>query len=120
MLTPDLQVYIENLAVLDVLVVKYALSAADATLYSKFYFAVAARHKWGEVTRQVGDILFARKKVKAPGAISVAYENGNNLLYTASTARTISDKAFGLRWKPTKASLKASLEADVDAVLKDM
>jgi hypothetical protein len=99
---------------------KYALSAADATLYSKFYFAVAARHRWGEVTRQVGDILFARKKVEAPGAISVAYENGNNLLYTASTARTISDKAFGLRWKPTKASLKASLEADVDAVLKDM
>jgi hypothetical protein len=121
MLTRDFQVHIEDLVKLYVLVAKHALSAdgsKDTTPYSKFYFAVAARHSWGEVTRQVGDILFARKHTEAPGAISVTLESGGNLLYTASMARTVSDRAYGLGWKPTKASLKESLEADVDAVLK--
>lgn len=120
-MTRDFQVHIEDLVKLYVLVAKHALSAdgsKDTTPYSKFYFAVAARHAWGEVTRRVGDILFARKLVDAPGAISITAEDENKLIYTASTGRTISDRAYGLGWKPTKASLEESLEADVDEVLK--
>jgi hypothetical protein len=120
-LTQDLQVHVEDLARLFIFVAKRALSSdasKDATPYSKFYFAVAARHAWGEVTRRVGDILFARKLVDAPGAISITAEDENKLIYTASTGRTISDRAYGLGWKPTKASLEESLEADVDEVLK--
>jgi hypothetical protein len=127
------QVHIEDVADLYVRVTKRALSAdaaKDTTPYSKFYFVNAARHSWGDVTRQVGDILFARKHVEAAGAvsvafevpkdISVAFEGGGNLLFTASTARTVSERARGLGWKPTKPSVKDSLEADVDAVLKEL
>lgn len=132
-LTTSVQVHIEDVADLYVLVAKRALgpdAAKDTTPYSKFYFVNAARLSWGDVARQVGDILFAKKLVEAPGAISVNVEipadfsrvfeiEGGPLLFVASTARTVSERAVGLGWKPTRPPLKDTLAGDIDVLLKE-
>lgn len=84
--------------------------------YSRFYWASAASHVWGDVSRALGPILYEKGLVDSPEAVSVPVEETGGRA-TASNSRTVSNRGFRDGWKPSRASLVDTLREDVEGTL---
>jgi len=92
------------------------LSSSDDP-YTRFYWASAREHVWGDVSRAVAPILFKRGVVDNPHAISVPANEFHRALTTNS--RSVSNRGFAVGWKPERPTLEATLEEGVDSLLKE-
>jgi len=118
-------VHIKDLQALYLLVIKHALETrakkTEGESYANFYFGSAATHEWGAVSKTLAQLLYERKLVTKPEAISVPvgeeraldFNTGNNSVSTA-------DRGRALGWKPSQVPLHESLKEDIDVMLKDL
>lgn len=118
-------VHIKDLQALYLLVVKHALETrakkTEVESYENFYFGSAGTHEWGAVSKTLAPLLYEKKLVTKPEAVSVPvgaesaldFNTGNNSVSTA-------DRGRALGWKPSQAPLDESLKKDLDVMLKDL
>lgn len=75
------QVHINDLVELYLLVLSLALSGTDkSSSYAKFYFGSVHEHVWGDVIRQIGQILYDKRVIPTPQAKSVTLQKERRLL----------------------------------------
>lgn len=66
------QVHIADLTELYLLVLSRALSGVQETSsYAKFYFGSVQEHVWGDIIRQIAQILYEAKRIPTPDVKSV-------------------------------------------------
>lgn len=116
-------VHIKDLQDLYILVIKDALKTRDEgktkTSYENFYFGSVDSHEWGSVSKALAPLLYERKLVDKPEAVSVPlgtdldFNIGNNSVSTA-------DRGRALGWKPSHPSLDKSIGDDLDYILKNL
>ncbi|KZS98493.1 NAD(P)-binding protein [Sistotremastrum niveocremeum HHB9708] len=111
-------VHIQDLGDLYLLVLKLALSGdGSGSPYSRFYWASAAEHAWGDVVKAMAPVLYKIRAVDAPDAFGVPLSGAPNQVFTANNSRTISERGFELGWKPSRPSVFDTLEHDVKTTL---
>lgn len=117
-------VHIDDLAELYDIVLRRALSGADAKAASvaKFYFASVREHVWGDVDRAIGAILYDKGLVDNKEAVSVPFavvaRDAPLLKYAANNSRSKSERGFNAGWKPVAPTLEETLRQDVEDTLK--
>lgn len=116
---PIPQVHILDLVDLYTLILKHALSGTDtASSYGKFYFGSVQEHVWGDLIRQIGQILNERGVIPDAEAGSMTLRVEPNLRWVANNSRSASDRGFALGWRPKAPSVEETLEEDVLATLE--
>ncbi|KAF8598918.1 NAD(P)-binding protein [Ceratobasidium sp. AG-I] len=118
-------VHIKDLQALYLLVIKHALEArankVQVESYENFYFGSVGSHEWGDVSKVLAPLLYEKKLVTKPEAVSVPvgeeraldFNTGNNSCSTA-------DRGRALGWKPSEAPWDASLKKDLDVILAEL
>ncbi|KAF8493612.1 hypothetical protein JB92DRAFT_3084922 [Gautieria morchelliformis] len=117
-------VHIKDLVDLYLLVLSLALSGTDMSgSYAKFYFGSVHEHVWGDIMRQIGQILYDMRVIRSPQAVSVSLKMEPSLSRacilrsTANNSRSASDRGFALGWRPKSNSIEETLEEDVTETL---
>ncbi|GJJ06537.1 hypothetical protein Clacol_000729 [Clathrus columnatus] len=111
-------VHIADLTKLYLLVLSRALSrVSEPSSYAKFYFASVQEHVWGDVIRQIAQILYEIKRIPSPDVKSVSLREEPDLRYLANNSRSMSERGFSIGWKPHAPSIEETLEEDVVATL---
>lgn len=128
------QVHIQDLQDLYIIVLTRALSGDDSgSPYSRFYWASAAEHVWGDLVKAMAPILHEAGVVDTAEAHGVPLSEAPNQVFvqltvvlqpgslfssfTANNSRTISERGFKLGWKPSRPSVFNSLEYDIKTTL---
>ncbi|KAG9100589.1 hypothetical protein FS749_014342 [Ceratobasidium sp. UAMH 11750] len=118
-------VHIKDLQHLYLLVIQHALEVREkgttVESYENFYFGSAGTHEWGAVSKALAPLLYERKSVDKPEAVSVPigaervldFNTGNNSVSTA-------DRGRALGWKPSQPAWDESLKQDIDIMLKGL
>ncbi|KAF8591025.1 NAD(P)-binding protein [Ramaria rubella] len=113
-----MNVHINDLVELYLLVLSLSLSGTDKSgPYAKFYFGSVHEHVWGDIIRQIGQILYEKQVIETREAKSVLLKMVPSLTNTANNSRSASDRGFALGWKPKSKSVEETLEEDVTATL---
>lgn len=67
--------HINDLVELYLVVISLALSGTDkSNSYAKFYFGSVHEHVWGDVIRQIGQILYEKRVIPSSEAKSVTLQ----------------------------------------------
>ncbi|KAG8779114.1 hypothetical protein FRC12_024626 [Ceratobasidium sp. 428] len=118
-------VHIKDLQQLYLLVIQHALDVRNkgqtVESYENFYFGSAGTHEWGAVSKALAPLLYEKKSIDKPEAVSVPvgaervldFNTGNNSVSTA-------DRGRALGWKPSQPSWDESLKKDLDVMLTDL
>lgn len=120
-------VHIDDLVDLYVLVFNLALSSRQSRdkvdPYERWFWGSSTRtHLWGEVTRVLANILYAKGIVKKEGVRSVSLEEEDfgedfGLVTTSHNSQVVSNRGFALGWKPHRPTLEETLEGEVEWTL---
>jgi len=111
-------VHINDLIELYLLVLSRALSGTkESSSYAKFYFGSVYEHVWGDIIRQIGQILYEKGILPSAEAKSITLKTEPCLRSVDNNSRSTSDRAFALGWKPKSKSIEETLEEDVTATL---
>ncbi|KIJ49396.1 hypothetical protein M422DRAFT_27757 [Sphaerobolus stellatus SS14] len=116
-------VHILDLVSLYTLVLQHALSlntenTEKTSPYAKFFFGSVQEHVWGDVIRQIGQILHEKGVLEAREAKSVTLDAVPSLRWVANNSRSSSDRGFALGWRPKAPAIEETLEEDVLATLQ--
>ncbi|KAG9044688.1 hypothetical protein FS837_007703 [Tulasnella sp. UAMH 9824] len=123
-------VHIDDLVDLYVLIFNLAISSrqsrAKVDPYERFFWGSSARtHLWGEVTRVLANILYAKGIVKKEGVRSVSLEDEDfgedfGLVTTSHNSQVVANRGFALGWKPHRPTLEETLEGEVEWTLAQL
>ncbi|KAG9123930.1 hypothetical protein FRC07_013471 [Ceratobasidium sp. 392] len=118
-------VHIKDLQQLYLLVIQHALDVRSkgktVESYENFYFGSSGTHEWGAVSKVLAPLLYERKSVDKPEAVSVPvgaepaldFNTGNNSVSSA-------DRGRALGWKPSQPAWDESLKKDIDVILPNL
>jgi len=118
-------VHIKDLQALYLLVIKHALEARGkeprVESYKNFYFGSAGLHKWGEVSNALAPLLYEKKLVTNPEAVSIPVGEERVLDFnTGNNSNSTAERGRALGWKPSQASWDVSLKQDLDTMLAEL
>ncbi|KIO27839.1 hypothetical protein M407DRAFT_22891 [Tulasnella calospora MUT 4182] len=122
-------VHIDELVDLYVLLFNLALSSRQSREvvdpYERWFWGSSTRsHVWGDITRELAKILYA-KGIVQKGVRSVSLEEAEfgqefGLVITAHNSRVVANRGFALGWRPHGPTLEETLEGEVEWTLAQL
>jgi len=106
----DLYLLVANLAASD-------LRAAKVDPHVKFFWGSVGRHAWGDVSREIGKLLYKKGVIETEEAKSIPLVP--ELLYVSNNSLTVADRAMRIGWQPHHPSLWETLPETVDQVVAE-
>ena len=84
--------------------------------YERFYFGAVGSFSLRDLARLIAPILYERKLVDSPEAVSVSSEGLP--FFISMNSRSVSNRAFNDGWKPSAPTYESFVADEVDATLK--
>jgi len=118
-------VHIKDLQALYLLVIKHALEGrankVQTESYENFFFGSAGSHEWGAVSKLLAPLLYEKKLVTKPEAVSIPVGEENMLDFnTGNNSCSTADRGRALGWKPSQVPWDVSTKQDLDFILEKL
>ncbi|KAG8926792.1 hypothetical protein FRC01_008363 [Tulasnella sp. 417] len=114
-------VHIDDLANLYGLLLDHALSGRDKSTdpYERFYWGSGDEHVWGDITKELARMLYARGVIRTETLKNIKIEEEPTLNPTATNSRSVSNRGRALGWIRSGAPLFETLPQEVEWTLAE-